>query len=444
MSSMPLGLPLPFANAQDMHAALLSMPKFAESGVDAARFGLETVRAFCADAGSPQTAYPSVHIAGTNGKGSTCRILASILQEAGLRTGLTTSPHLLSYNERIQVDGRPIEDAEMLRFFEQHAELLRKRPLTYFELATCLAFWHFKECEVDVAVVEVGLGGRLDATNILNPAATAITSIGLDHTDVLGPTLAHIAREKAGIAKPGVHMVAGNLPEEAMLEIRKVCRRLQAPLVLAAAGGFDRVGDRFRMTVREKAVEASASSHPDANRWNGAVAVNLARILDGPGGVFEGRIPPEAVVRGLETMQERYPVQAHFTPLIPGGTWYMDGAHNEEAFSMLMRQLARKAPLESWTLVLGMMADKLTPDILPFLSRFRTRYFMEIGTPRALTTAGFNEYVQRHAYAESPFLPCPPIEAFQKRHGGELVIFTGSFYLYSAFQTWKRDFSPPR
>jgi dihydrofolate synthase / folylpolyglutamate synthase len=190
--------------------------------------GLAPMRAALAALGSPETRVRAVHIAGTNGKGSTAAMTESILRAAGLRTGLFTSPHLARFTERIQVDGREVPGDDL-------AELDRRVAgcgvaLTYFEVAAVLAFLAMAEALVDVGVLEVGLGGRLDATNVCRPVATAVTSIGLDHTDLLGDTLAQIAVEKAGIAKPGVPLFTGHLPAEAAAEVARIAGEVGAPL----------------------------------------------------------------------------------------------------------------------------------------------------------------------------------------------------------------------
>src|SRR3954470_12079654 len=176
-------------------------------------FGLDRIREALAKLDSPERACVSVQVAGTNGKGSTAAMAEAILRSAGLRTGLFTSPHLARFTERIRIDGREI-DGDQLAALDP-AIVATGVPLTYFEISAVLAFRAFAEARVDVAVLETGLGGRLDAVTAASPVATAITSIGLDHTDLLGGTLAQIAREKAGIARPGVPLYLGPLPPEA-------------------------------------------------------------------------------------------------------------------------------------------------------------------------------------------------------------------------------------
>jgi dihydrofolate synthase/folylpolyglutamate synthase len=180
----------------------------------------------------PERDFPAIHVAGTNGKGSVCAMLEAQLRHAGLRVGLLTSPHLLDFSERVRVDGRAITETET----EPILNAMSRGTLdgSFFEVATALAFEHFRRCDVDVAVLETGLGGRLDATNVCFPRVTAITSIDLDHVKTLGPDRATIAREKAGILKPGVPVVVGDLAPEAFDVIERIARRRGAPIVRAA------------------------------------------------------------------------------------------------------------------------------------------------------------------------------------------------------------------
>lgn len=185
----------------DVYKYLEAIPPFKERGEEAADFTLDRFRDYCKEAGNPQDQFPSVHVAGSNGKGSTCQIISSIYDEADYKVGVFTSPHLLVYNERFTINGKQISDEDLVDFFSSHRTLIERFHLTYFEVCTALAFWWFAKREVDIAIIEVGLGGRLDATNIIHPLASVITTITYDHMNILGDTIAEIATEKAGIIK---------------------------------------------------------------------------------------------------------------------------------------------------------------------------------------------------------------------------------------------------
>ncbi len=191
------------------------------------RLGLDPMREACARFGHPERAFESVHVAGTNGKGSVCAMVESIARAAGMKTGMFTSPHLCRFAERIQIAGEPLDDATLTATLDRALD--GAPELSFFETATLAAFLAFRDAKVDVAIVEVGIGGRLDATNVLpRPRAAAITRVALDHTDRLGPTLVDIAREKAGIAKAGLDLVLGPMPQDLGAEIAAVAREAGA------------------------------------------------------------------------------------------------------------------------------------------------------------------------------------------------------------------------
>ena len=191
-----------------------SMPSFQEKGVCAYKPGLERVTAFCRHLGNPQRNYFTIHVAGTNGKGSVSHMLASILQQAGYRTGLFTSPHLSDFRERVRVDGEMVSKQKVVNFVDKHHDKMVELGLSFFEMTAALAFDYFAQSDCEVVVVETGLGGRLDATNIILPAVSVVTNVGLEHTDLLGDTLQKIAAEKAGIIKKSIPLVIGESNEE--------------------------------------------------------------------------------------------------------------------------------------------------------------------------------------------------------------------------------------
>ena len=280
-------------------------------GVD---LGLDRMRRALTLLGSPEQSVPAVQVAGTNGKGSTVAMVEAILRAAGLRTGLFTSPHLCRFTERIRIDGKEIDGDHLAALDGPVAAT--DVPLTYFETATALAFCAFAEAKVDVAVLETGLGGRLDATTVAPAIATAITGISIDHTDLLGPTLAHIAREKAGIARPGVVMLAGNLPPEAEDVVVAETARVGAPLRWLDAD-----------FARPNVVLALAGQY---QRNNAAIAAELARIVC----LQLGRPLSDAAVQtGLGGV--RWPGRLE---RLPGGI-LLDCAHNLEGAAMLATAL---------------------------------------------------------------------------------------------------------
>ncbi|MBP3289708.1 MAG: hypothetical protein J6L75_01910, partial [Alistipes sp.] len=210
-----------------------SLPSFQQVGADAYKPGLERIAEFCRHLGNPQRNYYTIHVAGTNGKGSVSHILASVLQQAGYRVGLFTSPHLKDFRERIRVDGQMIPKQKVVNFVDCNRQKMEELSLSFFEMTTAMAFDYFAYSDVEVAVIETGLGGRLDATNIITPLMSVITNVGLDHTDLLGDELCQIAAEKAGIIKKSVPVVVGEPNEAYNAVIEGRAAELKSPVIYA-------------------------------------------------------------------------------------------------------------------------------------------------------------------------------------------------------------------
>ena len=335
------------------------------------RPGLATVERLLALVGAPQAGLACVHVGGTNGKGSTAAMLDAIFREAGQRTGLYTSPHLLSFTERIRVDGTPIGEAEIVALTERLKSLASAHFApetteppdgclphpTFFELTTAMAFLHFRQRAANVAVIEVGLGGRLDATNVIRPRVAAITNIALEHQEYLGCTPAEIAREKAGIIKAGVPVVTG-AQGEALQVIRQTAAGLDAPLTV--------VRESYRWTIRESGFarqifdlrgprgEYEGLCIPLAGRHqveNAVLATAVAETL-AERGVFLDEV---AIRRGLAEVEWPGRLQVvRDRPRI-----VLDGAHNPAGAEALAAFLAgRRAEIQRLVLVFGVLKDK--------------------------------------------------------------------------------------
>jgi len=311
------------------------------------KFGLENISTLLAQLGHPERAFRTLHVAGTNGKGSVTAMTDAVLRAAGHRSARYTSPHLVALNERFVIDGRPVDDATLVSAIERVREAighLRERGAllvepTFFEATTAIAFDLFRQAAVDAAVVEVGLGGRLDATNVLTPMAAAITSIGFDHEQYLGGTLREIALEKAGIIKTGVPVVLGALPDEARRAIEEVARAKSAEIVIADERTLSRYGD-VPIALR--------GAH---QRNNAAVAAALIEIANGRG----LGVPPDAVRTGLTTVS--WPGRLDLRRFDDGREALLDAAHNPDGAAALAAYLAAQWP-EKPPLVFAAMRDK--------------------------------------------------------------------------------------
>ncbi|MEI6108116.1 MAG: folylpolyglutamate synthase/dihydrofolate synthase family protein [Opitutae bacterium] len=298
------------------------------------KFGIDRMRRLTEALGHPERACPVIHLAGTNGKGSVAAMLDAIMHAAGWRTGLYTSPHLVKLGERVQVDRHLLTEAEIIAYTQALrpvAEAIAAadpgdQP-TFFEFMTAMAFLQFQRKQVDIALVEVGLGGRLDATNVVEPEVTVITSIGLDHCAELGNTIALIAGEKAGIIKPGRPVVMGRMPPEAERVVREVAARCGAPV--------HSVREQFGEGLTGYPITNLAG---DYQRWNAATAWLVARVFAEGWRAASGRVPPSAdhIQRGLQ--QVNWPGRWQHTSLA-GRPLVLDASHNPEGVQVLDQNL---------------------------------------------------------------------------------------------------------
>ena len=395
-------------------------------------YNLDRMRHFLALLGDPQQAFSSLHIAGTKGKGSTAALAESILRAAGLKTGLYTSPHLHSFRERMRAGGQMIPEADVVRLVDRAQHLVgRVADITTFEIMTGLAFAWFAEQEVQWAVLEVGLGGRLDATNVVRPQAAAITAISLDHVAVLGNTLALIAREKAGIVKPGVPVVSAPQPDEAWTVIEEVCREQRAPLSLVGRdwtwqpGTFDLEGQH--LSIRHE----PGAAPPVEDAWIPLLGEHqLVNAATAVAAIWEAgqRLAPGDVRRGLAAIE--WPGRLEILSREP--LLVADSAHNGDSAYKLMAALERHCTFRRLILVLGGSADHATPELfqalLPAAGRAiatRSRH------PRAAAPAWFQERARELGFEMevSESIPQALEHALREAGPDDLICCTGSVFV---------------
>jgi dihydrofolate synthase/folylpolyglutamate synthase len=392
---------------------------------DKKTLGIERMRRFAGDIGDPQLAYPSVHIGGTKGKGSTSLILEALLAAEGHSTGTYTSPHVEHIRERIRVAAEAVGPDEIVRALNDMLPALDRTNGTapaefpsFFELMTALAMGIFKRRRVDWGIFEVGLGGRLDATNILLPRWTAITSIGLEHTQQLGKTLGLIAREKAGIIKPGVPVVLGTLPDEAAREIERIAAEREAPLVRIDPESVALAGPG---RLRIRGLPGQLPSGPvlgPALRLDLAIAFEIARRIL----AAAGRTPrPERASAALAGLS--LPARVEVFPGDPPAV--IDGAHTAESVEALRLTLDEIGFPGPRTLIFSIAAGKELALILPRLSAIADAIILTRADPVRSISPG----VLREQLGEGDVIESPE-EAFEEalRRGLPLVA-TGSFYL---------------
>jgi dihydrofolate synthase/folylpolyglutamate synthase len=342
--------------------------------------GLDRIARLLGALGNPQDAFAAVHVVGTNGKGSTASILASILSAGGYRTGLFTSPHLISFTERIRTDGHEIDEGSVARL-AQRVMAAAPAESTFFEIITALAVLYFAETGVDIAVFEAGMGGRLDATNALKGALTLITPVSLDHTDYLGSRIAEIAREKAGICKAGNPVVSARQHPEAARVIVRHAKEIGSSLYLCGED-FDACWEQGRLDYRGLGLSLGGLSAGLSGRYqsgNAALALAAAELLSGAG--FP--LAPQALAAGLE--KASWPGRMELFPGEP--RVLLDGAHNPAGALALAEALA-EIPRNRLFMVAGVMGDKELSGILsPLLPLADTVFAVAPAIERALAAS---------------------------------------------------------
>ena len=354
-------------------------PMFQQVGSSAYKEGMENSFLIDKHLNHPHKQYKTIHVGGTNGKGSTSHLLASILQEAGYKTGLYTSPHLLDFRERIKVNGEMISKDFVVNFFEQNRKFFEYIQPSFFELTTGMAFAYFAEQQVDVAVIEVGLGGRLDCTNVITPVLSIITNISFDHIQLLGNTLTAIAKEKAGIIKKGVPVVIGEAEGEVKdffksINALKVFSDEQNPIFSAKPlpsgyWEFDAPG------YPELICELSGLTQKK-NATTVLCAINILKNDAIP-------IPTKAVYRGFRYVVENTGLMGRWQIVGQNPKIVIDTGHNEAGIKYITQQL-QSEKYEKLHIVFGMVNDKDITSVLKLLPQKALYYFTQANIPRAL------------------------------------------------------------
>ena len=393
------------------------------------KLGLENIRTFLSRLGHPESRFKTILVAGTNGKGSTAAALAAILNGSGYRTGLYTSPHLHSFCERVQVDGSTIAEEDVVGLVAEMREKVGDLPLTFFEFTTALALQFFAEQEVDLAVVEVGLGGRLDATNAVKPILSVITPVAVDHEQYLGESLAQIACEKAGIMRTGVPVVIAGQQDEAKRALQGEAKKVGAPLIAFHddynVDGYD---ETFDYRGLSRTLNGLRPGIPGRHQFgNMATALAAAEVLQQLGIDTTDR----TMRSGIE--QVSWPGRLEW---LADGTVLLDGAHNGAGAVALARYLCdREMDKVHW--VVGMKADKDFEEILaPLASRAAALYCVAPPVEEAVPVASLCSAAE--ALGLSAMACSSPEEALQKARAvagdSGVVLVAGSLFLVAAIR----------
>lgn len=364
-----------------------SLPMYQRVGAAAYKANLDNTLAFDKITGSPHKKYKTIHIAGTNGKGSVSHSLASILQEAGYKTGLYTSPHLTDYRERIRVNGKKIEESFITEFINSHKNFIKNVKPSFFEMSVALAFKYFELQQVEVAVIEVGMGGRLDSTNIILPELSVITNIGLDHTQFLGNSLAEIAGEKAGIIKQNIPVVIGERQKETEEVFLKKAKEKNSKISFASDNYACKIlNSNLKYSSFEVEKKTSDKSYTLNFNLSGKYQEkNLATILETVDNLRNQGfcISDENLKQGLENLIKNTGFHGRWETLNAEPLTICDTGHNKDGLSYTIEQLL-SLEFKKLRFVLGFVNDKNVDEVLKLFPKNAEYYFCKAQIPRAL------------------------------------------------------------
>lgn len=333
----------------------VQLPMYQNMGKAAYKADLDNIEKLATYLGNPEVEFKSIHVAGTNGKGSTSHMLASVLQEAGYKVGLYTSPHLKDFRERIKINGEMVSADFVVEFVNQHQEFFKANQLSFFEMTVGMAFQYFASAEVDIAIIEVGLGGRLDSTNIITPEVSVITNIGLDHTAFLGNTLTKIAFEKAGIVKPQVPCVIGRTTVETKKVFVEVTDKNMSEIY-------------FAENDDKRAYTTDLTG--DYQQENLKTAFRTLEVLKSKG----WKLSELQLVKGFNNVVKNTGLQGRWQILNNKPFTVCDTAHNEDGLNWVTQQI-KNTPKAHLHIVLGMVNDKDLDTILPLFPKDAIYYF---------------------------------------------------------------------
>ncbi|KIA90815.1 dihydrofolate synthase [Pedobacter kyungheensis] len=374
------------------------LPMFTRVGASAFKKDLTNTIIFCEALGNPQDKFKSIHVGGTNGKGSTSHMLASVLQAQGYKTGLYTSPHLKDFRERIRINGKMISKSEVIAFVKNQRQLIEKVEPSFFEVTVAMAFDCFARNEVDIAIIEVGLGGRLDSTNIISPLTSVITNISLDHTNMLGNTLTEIAGEKAGIIKKNTPVVIGETHPESAPVFNKKASEMNAQIVFAdqvlTARDFKLVNNKLSLSVYQG--EAIKYKHLQSDLTGVYQHKNILTVLEALAVLnaqTEIKTDEQSIYKGISQVKKQTGLQGRWQTLSKNPLVICDTGHNEAGISEVIKNISQ-TPYQNLHIVFGMVKDKDISKVLSLLPKNAAYYFCKPDLERGLAA---NELAEQAA-----------------------------------------------
>ena len=410
------------------------LPMFSRIGAPALKPGLENITRLCNSLGDPHTKFKSIHIAGTNGKGSVSHMLAAIFQTAGYKTGLHTSPHLYDFRERLKVNGEPAPEEFVTGFVEKIKPLIEEMVPSFFEISIAMTFDYFAQQNVDIAIIETGLGGRLDSTNILQPELSIITNIGQDHMQLLGNSPGEIAAEKAGIIKKNTPVVIGEAAPGIALVFEKFAREKNASITYAP-DQFSIVD--FHNRVHSIDVEVAKKNYMEHFKYEidlpGIYQLkNLVTVLQATAVLnqMEWKLDNEYVRKALMNVRKLTGLHGRWEVIHEKPQVVLDVAHNEDGIRMVLQQMELLAPAEVH-IILGMVKDKAIENILALLPASAKYYFTQAHVPRALPAEQLQQQAAAFYLMGDSYNDVNEALKTALNHAGEsdLILVCGSVFL---------------
>lgn len=422
-------------NYQETIDYLLSyLPMFQRIGAAAYKADIYNTVELMKALGNPEKKFKSIHVAGTNGKGSSSHLIASILREKGLKVGLHTSPHLKDFRERIKIDNKMCDEEFVINFVENNKELIERIKPSFFETAVAMAFTYFAQENVDIAIIEVGMGGRLDSTNVINPLACLITNISFDHTQFLGNSLEAIAQEKAGIIKQNTPVVISQTQKETQNVFSAKANEKNSPICFAdsylSCENVNHSQGLLKMDIYKNGVEriknlqSSLSGYYQQKNILGVVA-----LIDTLNQYHNFNISDEEIKQGIENLSSNFPIAGRWQTLCNKPLTICDTGHNEDGLKYVIEQI-KNTPHEKLRFVLAMVNDKDVNKVLSMLDKDAEYYLSQAKIPRALPVDGLAEKAQQAGLSFTKYATISQAlaQAQQDSEENDLVFVGGSTF----------------
>ncbi|RYY70077.1 MAG: bifunctional folylpolyglutamate synthase/dihydrofolate synthase [Chitinophagaceae bacterium] len=417
------------------------LPMFTRIGAAAYKEDLHNTLAICEALGNPQLRFKSIHVAGTNGKGSTCHMLAAILQKAGYKTGLYTSPHIKEFGERIRINGEMIDQQFVIDFTERTKSLTQQIEPSFFELTVAMAFDYFAKEEVDIAIIETGLGGRLDSTNVINPILSVITNIGYDHMNLLGNTLQEIASQKAGIIKANTPVVIGELLPETMNVFIAEANKKEAPIYFAQSRFFsefiDPTGSLLFCHVKDIETNTFEKLRLDLNGIY--QARNICTVLMAVEQLRKQgyHLPENILHKALENVKVLTGLRGRWEIIENHPAVILDVAHNAAGIQQILQQLKHSYAASNMHFVLGFVKDKDVTHVLDLFPTNARYYFTNAHIPRALPFAELQQLAGEKQLDGTGFDNVNEAIAAAKLNASpnDVIMVCGSFFIIGEIDT---------